>query len=439
MKPENVFLARIGGESVVKILDFGIGKAKSVASQVAGRVSNNEAGATAFTPAYGAPEQWAPRRYGQSGPWTDVWGLALTMVELMAGRSIIDGDQSAMMGTTLDPVRRPTPRTEGVTLGDAAEAVFARALAVDPRDRYTTAGEFWDALLTAHEADKSRQPKLSPMVMGNRAAGRSGAYSFRATPAPGPAAMPELGRHNLIPDLDVRASASAAIELDLGTKPAPSRSGQWRAPAPVAVTETAELDSSPDASEPLELDLPQRPEPSSGQWRAAASSVSVDEPARPLSQRPAPVGTARSGQWAAVKPEPARPSVPPSGADRIRSDRPRESVPGRSVPPARSIAPAPAVTAPVTSQRPSPSSGRPRVTPVFPVAPSPFQEMLRRFLAPALMIVVGILATLGNGAYASASGEAFTIGPIRLAWLATVLVIAGIVLAVYRILFDGPE
>jgi hypothetical protein len=62
--------------------------------------------------------------------------------------------------------------------------------------------------------------------------------------------------------------------------------------------------------------------------------------------------------------------------------------------------------------------------------------MLRRFGVPAAMVIVGILTTIGNGAYAAASGEVFMLGPIRLAWLAATLVIGGIVLAVLRILFS---
>ncbi|HEY3257178.1 MAG TPA: serine/threonine-protein kinase, partial [Polyangiaceae bacterium] len=130
LKPENIFVAQVAGEEVVKILDFGIGRVKSVASQVAGRMSQDGNAPMAFTPAYGAPEQWAPRHYGQTGPWTDVWGLALCMVEVIAARSVIEGEPATMMGIALDPKRRPTPRTEGVELPDAIEAVFERALAL---------------------------------------------------------------------------------------------------------------------------------------------------------------------------------------------------------------------------------------------------------------------------------------------------------------------
>jgi serine/threonine protein kinase len=438
MKPENVFVARIGGESVVKILDFGIGKAKSVASQVAGRASQNDVGVTSFTPAYGAPEQWAPRRYGQTGPWTDVWGLALTLVELLAARPIIDGDQSAMMGTALDPVRRPTPRTEGVTISDASEAVFARALALDPRDRYVNAGEFWDALVAAQQPDMNRQPRLSAQGGVRGSSGRSGAYSFRGTPSQ----SAELGRNNLIPDLDVPLGSSAALEFERAPaqKATPSRSGEWRAPVPATVDDSTDLASDPEGSVGLELELEEKPGPShSGQWRAPIIST-VDEGPGPQNARGSlPPGPAQSGQWPAapraesVRPSTPRPSAPPStGVAKGRSDRPSERAAG-SVPAPLIASSVPPI---LMSQRPS-LTGAARSTPARPPPPvSASSEMVRRFRAPAIMMVVGILTTIGDGAYASARGEVFTLGPIHLAWLAAALVIGGIVLAAYRLLFD---
>ncbi len=149
LKPENIFIAHIAGEEVVKVLDFGVAKAQSVASQVAGEAGAADAVPTFFTPAYGAPEQWAPERYGETGPWTDVWGLALTLVEALAGRPVMEGDVSAMMGFALDELERPTPLAKGVQVPDAVELVFQRALAVDPRERQPHAGIFWDELLVA--------------------------------------------------------------------------------------------------------------------------------------------------------------------------------------------------------------------------------------------------------------------------------------------------
>ncbi len=156
IKPENLFAVDVGGKTVVKVLDFGIAKAKSAATQAVGKASADAAVFTSFTPAFGAPEQWSPKRYGQTGPWTDVWGLALTTVELLAGRPILDGDQAGMMGAALDPNRRPTPRAEGLHVSDDVERVFAKALALDPRDRYQDAGSFWRELQAA-VADEAAQ------------------------------------------------------------------------------------------------------------------------------------------------------------------------------------------------------------------------------------------------------------------------------------------
>src|SRR6185436_13639961 len=49
-------------------------------------------------------------------------------------------------GAVLDPSARPTPQSLGVPTSNDVERVFARALAIDPRDRYQDVGTFWDDL-----------------------------------------------------------------------------------------------------------------------------------------------------------------------------------------------------------------------------------------------------------------------------------------------------
>jgi serine/threonine protein kinase len=148
VKPDNVFLAQVADEEVVKILDFGVAKAQSCASQAAGHGGNSR-DVMSFTAAYAAPEQWDPARYGQTGPWTDVWGLALTVVEATIGRPAIDGDAQELRNIALDHRHRPTPRRLGADVDDEVEAVFSRALAVDPRQRFADAGLFWNSLCSA--------------------------------------------------------------------------------------------------------------------------------------------------------------------------------------------------------------------------------------------------------------------------------------------------
>ncbi|MBN1608180.1 MAG: serine/threonine protein kinase [Polyangiaceae bacterium] len=146
LKPDNIFAARVHGERLVKVLDFGIAKVKRAATQIVGRQSVMDAGPSAFTPAYAAPEQWLPKRYGQTGPWTDVWGLALTVVEATCGRPPLEGDATSIMGLALNEILRPTPRMLGARSSDACEAVFTKALAVDPKQRFASVTEFWCAL-----------------------------------------------------------------------------------------------------------------------------------------------------------------------------------------------------------------------------------------------------------------------------------------------------
>ena len=67
LKPENLFVANLHGRETIKILDFGIGKVKTAATQIVGHVSMDQSSFSAFTPAYGAPEQWLPKRFGQTG------------------------------------------------------------------------------------------------------------------------------------------------------------------------------------------------------------------------------------------------------------------------------------------------------------------------------------------------------------------------------------
>lgn len=140
VKPGNIFISGdpYGPDAVVKLLDFGIAK-----------LGDGEGGPTSFTPNYGAPEQF-DRRYGAAGPWTDVFALALVVVEMIAGRRALDGvDGNAIAFAAMHPQLRPTPASLGLRVGKSVELVFQRALAVTPYDRYPDAASFWRELRAA--------------------------------------------------------------------------------------------------------------------------------------------------------------------------------------------------------------------------------------------------------------------------------------------------
>lgn len=265
VKPENIFIAQVAGEETVKILDFGIGKVKGAASQVAGRVSQDGGAPTAFTPAYGAPEQWAPRHYGQTGPWTDVWGLALCLVEVMLGRAAIEGDPATMMGIALDPKRRPTPRTEGIDVPDAVEAVFARALSLDPRARPKHAGIFWNELVAALEEPgpvaKSRAIELVDDLEFDPSSMRKVPSLRASAPYSIPLAAPSRppGARPVAPPAAMRAVAALApfVVPDLELTPPPaSRRLSGERPVAQAQPDLIELDDSMPAALELDLVLP---------------------------------------------------------------------------------------------------------------------------------------------------------------------------------------
>jgi serine/threonine protein kinase len=147
VKPANLFLATVGGKRALKVLDFGIAKVLSE-PDLAHAFEATGASLQAFTPRYGAPEQF-DRRFGATGPWTDVFALALIVVEVVSGKSALEGDTPQLFVASSNIQHRPTLRANGVDEGAAVEAVFSRALAVDPKERYASATAFWSALVHA--------------------------------------------------------------------------------------------------------------------------------------------------------------------------------------------------------------------------------------------------------------------------------------------------
>ena len=175
VKPANLFVlgedAR-QGRATIKVLDFGVAKMVTDNTQLQAALARTGMNVTSFTPQYGAPEQFS-RSSGATGPWTDVFALALVAVEMLAGRPALDGTDVVQLAVSSGrPDLRPTPRTLGVAVSDAVESVFAKALAIRPSDRYARAAEFWDALIAASGVALSRTGPMPsrPGPMPSRAA-----------------------------------------------------------------------------------------------------------------------------------------------------------------------------------------------------------------------------------------------------------------------------
>jgi formylglycine-generating enzyme required for sulfatase activity len=156
IKPANIFLLGDPEASpTLKVLDFGVAKMMSDNTELKAAMAKTGTNITSFTPQYGAPEQFS-RSYGATGPWTDVFALALVALEMLSGKPALDGDDIVQLAfSSGNPQRRPTPRTLGVAVTDAVESVFEKALAIDPHDRYARAREFWFALEQAYSGQYS--------------------------------------------------------------------------------------------------------------------------------------------------------------------------------------------------------------------------------------------------------------------------------------------
>jgi formylglycine-generating enzyme required for sulfatase activity/serine/threonine protein kinase len=155
IKPANLFVVNVAGKTTLKVLDFGIAKVLGEMANLTQALAETGGSVKAFTPQYGAPEQFH-RRYGATGPWTDVFAFALLFVEIVSGKVALDGaDTTQLYIVSTDPVHRPTLRAAGVVVGDAVEKVLLKALAVEPRERYLDVGSFWSELREAVAGESS--------------------------------------------------------------------------------------------------------------------------------------------------------------------------------------------------------------------------------------------------------------------------------------------
>jgi eukaryotic-like serine/threonine-protein kinase len=212
IKPGNLFASTQGSESTVKVLDFGIAKVVHDSAEVSAQLSGGAGVTSSFTPMYAAPEQWLTR-LGTTGAWTDVHGWALVCVELLTNKLPLTGREAAQfMAACLDPDHRPTPLAHGLELPSKVEAVFARALALDPSDRFPDARTFWSNLC---EAASWSPEQAEPVEMASLRGAQTDRESNTLTPTLAPT------------ELRTQTSTTAARRSTQRRLPAPRLRG-WR-------------------------------------------------------------------------------------------------------------------------------------------------------------------------------------------------------------------
>ena len=202
LNPSNIFVTHTTSGQKLKVLDFGVAKVISDHALSLGPRMATIGQIRMFTPAYAAPEQFHDA-LGPIGSHTDVYSFAVLVVELLADRTPLEGEHiGEYADKALDPARRPTPRAMGVVVGDAVEAVVARAVTVDPSQRPRDIGEFWGMLKNAatRDANQSRSvgevgfphpPGLAAPSARGAEFGRGGTAGGLPVP-PDPHALPAI-------------------------------------------------------------------------------------------------------------------------------------------------------------------------------------------------------------------------------------------------------
>ncbi|TPV94301.1 MAG: hypothetical protein B7733_15900 [Myxococcales bacterium FL481] len=101
------------------------------------------------SPHYAAPEQKHRGGHNREGAWSDVYSLAVLLLDDMLGtRTTWEAweQRSPDAADNADANSVPTPRALGLSVTDAQEEVFACALEPDPHRRFRSMREFREAL-----------------------------------------------------------------------------------------------------------------------------------------------------------------------------------------------------------------------------------------------------------------------------------------------------
>jgi len=126
LKPSNIM---IDAQGRARVMDFGIAVTVAAAEQAP----------LAGTPAYMAPEATAG---APPAPAMDIYGAALVLVELLAGRPLVHQSDTWRTLYRVADNRIALPDDLGEGADDALRTILLRALAREPGQRYASAADF---------------------------------------------------------------------------------------------------------------------------------------------------------------------------------------------------------------------------------------------------------------------------------------------------------
>ncbi|WP_437810908.1 serine/threonine-protein kinase [Sorangium sp. So ce1078] len=164
LKPGNIFITCLGGDELIKVLDFGVAKSSCSRDRI------TKTGMVLGTPRYMSPEQtMAPRQVDYR---SDLWSMAVILYRAITGQCPFAGANINELVRHICHTSFPRASELAPELPPAVDAFFSRAFAFEPDARFQSGREMMEA--------------FSALVPAQTLAAMRSTEALRAIPAPPP-------------------------------------------------------------------------------------------------------------------------------------------------------------------------------------------------------------------------------------------------------------
>jgi serine/threonine-protein kinase len=221
LKPDNLFLVQEHGDTVVKVLDFGISK---IQGELGDMTSTQAVMGTAY---YMSPEQ--VRAVKNADARSDLWSLGVILYEILTGKVPYDGNGNAgyvMVSICIEPL--PSMREARPEISPELERAILRALEKDREKRVQTAEELIRELASATGLPMPPLEALEPLGSQPEISVSAVVYQhppqIRKSPAPLPWPWLAAGAAALMGFLMIGIAVAVVLHKQPDAKQVPSAS-----------------------------------------------------------------------------------------------------------------------------------------------------------------------------------------------------------------------